>query len=211
MPQKTKLIVFDLNSTLIHEDTWARLNIALGMTEAEDKVLWDLNQQNLLTNDEWVAIVNRIFMARQRATKALIEQVVFSYTYTEGAKEIIDYVKQRGYTVALISGAMDLLVKHVAAELGIEHAKWCSEFMFGEDGWLDHFTYIDSDAAAKKQLLLELCSELGIEPADTICVGDGANEAEMFGVSKGVTFEGSRLQESAWRVVPSLKALQDIL
>lgn len=211
MPQKTKLIVLDINHTLIHDDTWARLNVAMGMTDDEDRVLWDLNSQGLLTNDEWVTVVNRIYRARKRATRTLFDQVVYSYVYIDGAEDMVAYLKDRGYTLALISGAMDLLVKRIAADLHIDHHRWCSEFVFLPDGSFDHFTYLDNDAPAKKQLFLELCSELSVDPSETICIGDGANESELFKIAKGITFAGSSLQDTAWRVVPDLHGIRDIL
>jgi phosphoserine phosphatase len=31
-----KLIIFDLNKTLIHENSWLNLNVAMGVTRSED-------------------------------------------------------------------------------------------------------------------------------------------------------------------------------
>lgn len=39
-----KLIVFDLNKTLIKENSWFDLNLALGMTPEEDRYLMELYQ-----------------------------------------------------------------------------------------------------------------------------------------------------------------------
>lgn len=49
MKPKIKLICFDLNKTLIRENTWLELNQALGMIVQEDQKLYDLYNSGKLS------------------------------------------------------------------------------------------------------------------------------------------------------------------
>lgn len=49
MPNKDiKLVCFDLNHTLIKENTWLDLNQAMGMTLEEDKILLQWDEEDIL-------------------------------------------------------------------------------------------------------------------------------------------------------------------
>ena len=59
-----KLICFDLNKTLIKENSWFRLNIDLGMTKEEDEILFKLWEEGTISYVEWQEIIGRIYVNR---------------------------------------------------------------------------------------------------------------------------------------------------
>lgn len=201
----TKLVVFDINDTLIHDNSWKNMNMALGMSEEEDRLLWQLNQEGIITNDVWVRIVNALYQKRGLATRNNIENAILNYTYIDGAKDCIRTLQEAGLQVALLSGSVHVLVEHIADELGIRIYKSSSQLFFTPDDKLGKMTYLDEEAKAKIYDLTDICRHAEVGLSETVCVGDGANELELFLLTRGITFKGSQLADKAWKVVPSIK------
>ena len=208
---KPRLIVFDINHTLIEDNSWLNMNLALGVSKEEDRVLWSLNQEGILPNKTWVEVMNRLYKERGKATRKNIETAIFTYTYRQGAKDLIMELKKQGYTVALLSGAMDLLVERIAKELDVDLFGFGSYLFFDESDNLKEMVYIAEDTELKKMLFLSFCRRLELNPRDVVCVGDGDNEAELFKLSRGITFRGSKLEAEAWKIVENLTDIPAIL
>ena len=65
---RPKLVVFDVNDTLIQENILLKLHRALGMTDEEDQLFYDLNQEGVMPNDMWVELVNNIYQSRGKTS-----------------------------------------------------------------------------------------------------------------------------------------------
>ena len=207
-----ELVCFDLNKTLIKETTWDDLNIALGMTKEEDRYYLNQFNQGKISYVEWTAILLDLYKQRGKATLAVVEESVGKYNYKEGAKEVVEYLKQEGYQIALISGSIDILVDRVAKELGIELSEANNIFVFDENDNLKDITTFDEDDLAKLRHLESFCRKLGIKIEHCACIGDGDNDIKLFEQTQhGITFKGSRIEDSAWKVINELKDIKNIL
>jgi hydroxymethylpyrimidine pyrophosphatase-like HAD family hydrolase len=52
---------------------------------------------------------------------------------------------------------------------------------------------------------------LNIPIESCACIGDGANDIEMFKkTGRGITFKGSSIEKDAWKVIESLDELTEI-
>lgn len=114
-------------------------------------------------------------------------------------------MKDLGIRVALISGSIDILVEKVADQLGIELWQSNAAPNFNEDDTFQELTCLDDEAVAKKKILDSICERYGVTLSDVISVGDGASDAELFTVTRGITFEGCSIASQAWRVVGSIR------
>lgn len=212
MTSGIKLVCFDLNKTLISENTWLELNQAMGMTPEEDQALFDLYDRGKLTYIDWQKKLEEIYISRGKATREKIFEVIFNYTYLPGAKEAVRYLKESGYTLSLVSGSIDLLVARVAGELGIPHFAANNLFVFNKGGYLATLKCLGEDTGVKAIQLKDQCRSLGIEVTETACVGDGDNDIEIFKLSgHGITFRDSKIEQHAWRVIDSLDQIKGIL
>ena len=115
-----KLICFDVNKTLIRENSWLDLNLAMGMTDEEDKVLFNLVDEGIIDTEEWLNIAKNIYRKRGNPTLENIEKVVFNYQYNEGATAVVRYLQEKGYEIAIISGSFDILVSRLTQELNVQ-------------------------------------------------------------------------------------------
>lgn len=208
---KPKLIVFDLNKTLIHENSWLDLNMAMGVTGAEDALLMQWAEEGVITDVVGQAILCEIYKKRGDVSHDAIWKVISAYTYLPGAKDTVTKLIKDGYQVALISGAMDILVQSVAKELGVHHWRAANSFIFNDANMLERIESAPNDVAHKVEMLKEICAELNIEPAECAAIGDGANDIGLFELTgHGVTFKGSNIQSSAEHVIVKLPDILDI-
>jgi len=206
-----KLICFDLNDTLIVNNSWQDLNLAMGVAREKDELLFNKYQKGIINYPEWVKIILQIYQERGRANRKNIEKVIFDYTYMPGARQAVKDLRGKGYEIAIITGAMDLLASQVARELGVGHFRAINEFVFDSGDELVAIKSKDSDHKAKADYLRELCQELGIGVSQCACVGDGANDLDLFKLTgKGVTFVDSKIKAQAWQIIDKLSDLNKI-
>jgi phosphoserine phosphatase len=103
-----------------------------------------------------------------------------------GAEALVAACKAAGLKVLLVSGGFTFFTDRIRDRLGIDFTR--SNVLGVQDGLLTG-TMVDQswgdicDGAEKRRTLLEAASMLGITPAQTIAMGDGANDLPMMGVA----------------------------
>lgn len=211
MTEDIKLICFDLDDTLIDRNSWKELDLAFGMSSEEAKMLYMLFKEGVLTYSQWAEITLKIFQKRGSATYGAINNIFTGYEYKPGVVETVAYLKNAGYRLGLISGSVDILVDKVAKDLGIEFAEANNILVFDEQDRLENIVFFGDDSLSKTRHLQSFCRKLGLKLSECACLGDGANDAEMFKVTgHGITFKGSPIQGSAWKVIDSIADLKTI-
>ena len=99
-----------------------------------------------------------------------------------GAKEWIAACKQNNITTLLVSGGFNFFADRVQAMLGLDYAVANSLEII--DGKLTGNILGDIvDAQRKADELLKLRDKLGLTAAQTIAIGDGANDLKMMSVA----------------------------
>ena len=99
-----------------------------------------------------------------------------------GASELVAACKKAGLKVLLVSGGFTFFADRVAKSLGIDYVKSnqlevVSDRLTGrllDQPWGDI-----CDGQEKCETLLQTCTLLGIQPRQSIAVGDGANDLPM--------------------------------
>lgn len=212
MKNNIKLVCFDINKTLINENSWLNLNLKMGVTKAEDEVALNLCEEGIITYTEAVDILVRIYKKRGNATRKAIQDTIFKYSYLDSAREVVSYLKAKGYTIVFITGSFDLLVERIAGELKVDHFAANNTLEFSKAGDLVRIIPLGDDAHVKLAHLEQFCTKLGIDMTECACVGDGDNDELMFKKSEhGITFKGSKLAGIAWKTVRTLKEIKDLL
>ena len=181
-----KLIVFDLDSTLITCEGIDEFAAMMGVGERVSQITAAAMRGEL---DFEQSFRRRIALLRglshQRVT-AFVEQVKF----TPGAELLIRTLKQHGYRTAIASGGFDLIATRLQRELGIDD--FCANCLDIADGCAtgEVPTRI-IDGQAKRAFVLELAARHGISAEQVIVVGDGANDIPMMQVAGlSVAFHG---------------------
>ncbi|MFZ2200000.1 MAG: HAD-IB family phosphatase [Microgenomates group bacterium] len=212
MKNDIRLVCFDLNKTLISENTWYDLNLAMGISEEEDKAMLDSYIRGEKSYLFWQKEIEKMYIERGKAKREDILKVIYTYRYLEGAKAIAQYLKEQGYILALISGSIDLLVKRVAGELGIEHYYANNQFIFDKNNYLSEIVCLGDDWVVKKDQLIALSKKTGVALNQIACVGDGDNDMGIFALTgRGITFKDSKIRDKAWKVIDKLSDLKSVL
>lgn len=183
-----KLIAFDMDSTLINIECVDEIADAAGR-KAEVAAITEAAMRGEIT-DYKDSLRRRVALLRG-VTVAHMEQV-----YTErlqlnpGAAELVAACQAAGLKVLLVSGGFTFFTDRIRDRLGIDFARSnvleiasgpnCGELTgrMVDQPWGDI-----CDGAEKRRTLLEVASLLGIEPAQCIAMGDGANDLPMMGVA----------------------------
>ena len=198
-----KLIVFDLNHTLIRDNSWRNLNLAMGITPEEDAALMARAARGGITDAEGQAWLLQRYQQRGDCHREAVRRVLSQYTYMPHAQMVVAALQARGYRVAINSGAMDILVSIVAEQLGVALWRASNHFIFDDHDILCRIDAPDNDAAAKVEQLRQLAAKQQVSLSDCLVVGDGANDVPLFTVTgNGVTFAGSPAARYArWVIV----------
>ena len=183
-----KLIAFDMDSTLINIECVDEIADAVGCKD-EVAAITEAAMRGEIT--DYKDSLRRRVALLKGVTMADMELV-----YTQrlkinpGAQALIQACKAAGLKVLLVSGGFTFFTERLRERLGIDFTRAnllevrsgpnCGELTgrLVDQSWGDI-----CDGAEKRRTLLEVASLLGIEPAQCIAMGDGANDLPMMGVA----------------------------
>ncbi|MBX9817342.1 MAG: phosphoserine phosphatase SerB [Burkholderiaceae bacterium] len=183
-----KLIAFDMDSTLINIECIDEIADAVGR-KAEVAAITEAAMRGEIT--DFKDSLRRRVALLQGVTVADLETVKRErLQLNPGAATLVAACKQAGLKVLLVSGGFTYFAEHVRDLLGIDYTRSnVLEIASGPNcgvltGGLVQQSWGDiCDGAEKRRTLLEVASLLGIEPAQCIAMGDGANDLPMMGAA----------------------------
>ena len=173
-----KLAVFDFDNTLVEGETIDSLAKEAGCYE---EVCAITSSAMSGKRDFFVSLQKRAALLKGLSV-AKARKVFSSLELIDGAIETVEGLKQRGYCVFCLSGGFEEGVEHINKTLKLDG--YFANFLHTENsiltGQVGGSVMFDD---SKRTLILKLQKILGISQADTICIGDGANDLAMFSVS----------------------------
>jgi phosphoserine phosphatase len=183
-----KLIAFDMDSTLINIECIDEIADAVGR-KAEVAAITEATMRGEIT-DFQTSLRRRVALLKGVTVADLEAVYVQRLQLNPGAAELVQACKAAGQKVLLVSGGFTFFADRVKERLGIDYARSNQlEIASGANcgqltGDLVAQTWGEiCDGAEKRRTLLEVASLLGIEPAQCIAMGDGANDLPMMGVA----------------------------
>jgi len=170
-----KLAVFDFDSTLMDGETIDFFAQELGFKE---KVVAITERAMAGELDFYASLVERVSLLKGLPYEK-VESICKSLPMMNGAKEVVEGLKERGYKVICFSGGFREATKPACEKLGIDAD--FSNFLHRENGILTgavggEMMYSN----AKGDMIVRLQNLLGIGRVDTLVIGDGANDLSMF-------------------------------
>ena len=171
---RPRLFVFDMDSTLIACEVIDELAARAGVGEQVAAITARAMRGEL---DFKSSFRERMAMLSGLSTDVL-EDIAANLPIMPGAPELMKTLSAQGHHTAILSGGFDYFAERVRSELGMHevHANRLhvvDALITGEV----HEPIIDG--ARKVALLEKLARERGFELADTVAVGDGANDIPM--------------------------------
>jgi phosphoserine phosphatase len=108
----------------------------------------------------------------------VLHDVTESVALNTGAHRLIKALKHFGYTIAVFSGGFQYVGEHLQQRLGIDYV-YANELEVVDGLMTGEVLGEIVDAQGKADLLQKIAAKEGISLAQTIAVGDGANDLPM--------------------------------
>jgi HAD superfamily phosphoserine phosphatase-like hydrolase len=188
-----KLVVFDMNDTLIKGNTWADFNSSMGLTEKQDWDLYSAFSKNEITYDDWLLALKKLYnLNENKHSKEQVLEYLTQYNIKEDAHSALQEINKTEHQTLLLSGSFQITADAVAFELGIQEAIATNNCIFDNDGMLYDIESAGDEQHAKVNELKKLCEERNISLTDCVIIGDGDNDKELFKLTEhSVTFMNS--------------------
>jgi len=173
--RRKRLLLADMDSTMIQQECIDELADEAGVgARVADITARAMNGEL----DFESALIERIGLLKGLDSGVIESVLANRITLMPGSKALLATMKAHGAYAALVSGGFTAFTASVAAELGFDTNR--ANTLLIEDGKLT------GDVArpilgreAKVQALDDLTTGLGLNDADVIAVGDGANDLGM--------------------------------
>ena len=169
-----RLIVFDMDSTLIQTEVIDEMAIEHGVGEKVKEITERAMNGELDFNQSLIERVKLLSGLEEKKLQIILDRLEF----TQGAEKFIKTVKSLGYKVALISGGFTFFANALKEKLGLDYA-FANELDI-QAGKLTGSVKGTIVNAEQKATLLQLISQQeGINLEQVVAIGDGANDLPM--------------------------------
>ena len=190
-----RLICFDMDSTLIQAECIDELARRHGVYDkvaaiTERAMRGEIDFKESFT--ERVALLKGLDVSVMR-------DIAENLPITEGTDRLMSVLKTCGYKIAILSGGFTFFGEYLQRKYGIDYI-YANELEIGEDGKLTGRYVGDVVDGRRKADLLKLIAQTEkVNIAQTIAVGDGANDLPMLlEAGLGIAFHAKpRVKETA--------------
>ena len=180
-----RLICFDMDSTLIQTECIDELAERAGVG-AEVKAITESAMRGEIDFKE--SFTRRVALLKG-LDASVMEEIAQNMPITEGVDRLMSVLKRCGYKIAILSGGFTYFGEFLQRKYGIDYV-YANELEIGEDGRLTG-RYLGEivDGHRKAELLKLIAQVEKVNLAQTIAVGDGANDLQMLGeAGLGIAF-----------------------
>jgi phosphoserine phosphatase len=179
-----KLVVFDMDSTLIQAEVIVELAKLAGVGEQVDRITESAMRGEIDFKES--------FRQRVALLKGIKEERLARLTrelpLTEGADLVVKTLKNLGYKLGILSGGFNFVGEYLQNKLGFDYM-YANELDIENGEVTGKVTGDIIDGEKKAQLLRQLARKENIVLEQTIAVGDGANDLPMISIAGlGVAF-----------------------
>ncbi len=179
-----RLVAFDMDSTLINIECVDEIADAAGR-KAEVAAITEAAMRGEIA-DYKDSLRRRVALLRGVPETALEQVYARHLQLNPGVERFVQACQAAGLKTLLVSGGFTYFSERVRRRLGLDFARANVLEVEGgalTGGLVDRPWGDIVDGAEKRRVVLEVCELMGIEPAQAIAVGDGANDLPMMGVA----------------------------
>ena len=179
-----RLICFDMDSTLIETEVIDELADRAGVGEqvraiTEQAMRGEIDFKESFT--QRVALLKGLDVS-------VMEDIAQHLPITEGVDRLMFVLKQYGYKIAILSGGFTYFGQHLQKKYGIDYV-YANELEIIDGKLTGRYLGDVVDGKRKAELLRLIAQVEKVDIAQTIAVGDGANDLPMLGIAGlGIAF-----------------------
>lgn len=172
------LVVFDVDSTLIEQEA---IELLAAHSQSAELVQQITDRAMRGEIDFSQSLIERVATLKG-LPESVLGSVSSQLTLTKGAKALVTEIHRRGGKAAAVSGGFIQLLDPIRTELNLDFA---AANTLGVAGGALTGEVVGEivNRQAKADYLLSWAQECGVDPSQTIAVGDGANDLGMMAVA----------------------------
>ena len=180
-----RLICFDMDSTLIQTECIDELAMRAGVGDKVKEITARAMRGEI---DFKQSFTERVALLKGLDV-SVMKEIAENLPITEGADRLMTVLKRCGYKIAILSGGFTFFGEYLQKRWGIDYV-YANELEIDENGKLTgHYVGDVVDGQRKRELLRLIAQVEKVNIAQTIAVGDGANDLPMLSESGlGIAF-----------------------
>ena len=174
-PRWRRLLVADMDSTVIGQECIDELADYAGLKDKVSRITERAMQGEL---DFKGALRERVRLLAGLDERALSQCLAERVEVTAGAETLVQTMRAGGASCLLVSGGFLSFANPIAKTVGFDRVR-ANRLVFAGGKLSGDVGDPIVDATAKRDALIEVRDELGLQAEDVLAIGDGANDKLM--------------------------------
>ncbi len=196
-----RLVVFDMDSTLIQGEAIDELATAAGVGDQVAKIT-EAGMQGKIEFKK--CLIQRVALLKG-LNEDTLAKVAQNLALTQGAERVIAKLKQLGFKIGIISGGFEYFGKYLQQKLGLDYV-FANQLEIADGEITGNINEDIIDGQKKAEILKTIAQVENLSLKQTIAVGDGANDLPMISIAGlGVAFHAKPIvRQNAQRSISSV-------
>lgn len=179
-----RLICFDMDSTLIETEVIDELAVRAGVGEQVKAI----TERAMRGEIDFVESFRERVALLKGLNESVLQEIAEKLPITEGVDRLMYVLKKYGYKIAILSGGFTYFGEYLQKKYGIDYV-YANELEIQNGQLTGHYLGDVVDGKRKAELLRLIAQVEKVDIAQTIAVGDGANDLPMLGIAGlGIAF-----------------------
>jgi phosphoserine phosphatase len=173
--RRKRLFLADMDSTMIEQECIDEMADFAGLKATVAAV----TERAMRGEISFVpALRERVAMLKGLPVTIVDEVLANRITLTPGGNALVNTMRKHGAYTCLVSGGFTLFTDRIAARIGFDETR-ANRLIVANDRFAGEVADPVFGRDAKKATLVELRTRLNLGHADTMAIGDGANDLDM--------------------------------
>jgi phosphoserine phosphatase len=202
-----RLVVMDVDSTLVQGEIIEMLAAKAGC-EAQ---VADVTRRAMAGELDFADSLRARVALLEGLPLSAVDEVRAAVRLAPGARTLVRTLKRLGYAVGIVSGGFTSVTTDLVADLGLDHAL-ANELEVSDGRLTGRVVGRVVDRARKAEALREFAAAQGLTMAQTVAIGDGANDLDMLAAAGlGIAFNAHPVVREAADAALSVPYLDAVL